>query len=138
MSEPENTTPAPGEPDEWGNIHSGIFQSLKWCIGCEKYLPFDKYGVNKRNKDGLTSRCSRCHCELVKEATRKRRELVPIDNLGAYTHVIRDRYGYRTLFRYSILDGEVPKGYDIIYRALPGQLLPKQYWVLNVYENIKV
>ena len=78
------------------------------------------YGVEKRDY-----RCIPCNKIYVN--SRASGVWTPKENLLAYTHVIRDRYDKTKLFKFSLLQGDIPKGYTVIYKGRAGTLLPKQY-----------
>jgi hypothetical protein len=52
---------------------------------------------------------------------------------GAYTHVIKN-HDTGSLYKISIVDSEIPKGYTTIYKTRGGQLLPKSLWKVKPYE----
>lgn len=46
----------------------------KVCSKCGRELPITEFYALKTSKDGLQSKCKRCHCEATTEAARRRRE----------------------------------------------------------------
>lgn len=79
--------------------------------------------------------CSDCRNKELREKRRQKRHLKPQPHGLAYTHVLRDRYDVTKLYKYHILDGDVPKGYNIIHRAKAGELLPAKFKDLPVFEQ---
>jgi len=53
---------------------------------------------------------------------------------GGFTHVITSRYEDAPV-KYSILAGQIPKGYTIIFQCHIGEILPKFYWKLESYHD---
>lgn len=53
---------------------------------------------------------------------------------GGFTHVITSRYEDAPV-KYSILAGDIPKGYTVIFQCQIGEVLPKFYWKLESYHE---
>ena len=61
-------------------------------------------------------------------------KLVRKKHTGGFTHVITSRYEDAPV-KYSILAGQIPKGYTIIFQCHIGEILPKFYWKLESYHD---
>ena len=93
------------------------------CIDCGKYI-------------GLAGRADRARA-LCPECYRQRQRLAYVSNKGnkprrnqcAYLMVIRDRYDKTKLFKAN----QCHEGFEVIYHAPYGHLLPRKYIELPAY-----
>lgn len=53
-------------------LKAGLFvnEGMKWCKGCDKFVPVVGFYVAAHNRGGLTSLCKRCH--LAKYGAKKK------------------------------------------------------------------
>lgn len=96
------------------------------CISCNVFLEYEDRG----RRGG---RCKKCASERAKGYRVVSGELEKARaNVCAYQYVIRDRYSGE-LYKWN----SVPSGYEEVYKAMPGYLLPRKYKDLKEYVDEK-
>lgn len=73
---------------------------------------------------GQSFQCKPCRAKVIKEW--RQNNHYARKNAGAYTHVIRNEET-KHIFKFSLLEGNIPNGYTVVYQAGPGELLPQIY-----------
>lgn len=101
----------------------------QYCGKCKKYLPLSAYYESMR-----ISCCIKCHNATRRFKRNNPKKPVRHKHMGGFTHVITSRYEDVPL-KYSILAGEIPKGYNVIFQCQIGEVLPKFYWKLESYHE---
>lgn len=102
-----------------------------FCSKCKTIKPAAEMVVRMTNKKARAKTCKACHAVYARDHYRNKTPAK--ENPLAFTHVIADRYTGR-LYKYSLLQGELPSGYTIIHVGMAGFLLPVRYKDLEAYD----
>lgn len=106
----------------------------KWRILCPRCGEFrERNEYHGREKPD--SACAYCRLEHKKNIYAG--QIPPKKHLQAYTHVLQDKRDKTRIYKYSLLQGDVPKGYNILFKGKPGELLPRIYRNYEVWNESK-
>jgi hypothetical protein len=95
-----------------------------WCTHCHDWLWRGLFHGRKQP------------CRYCKECLKKVRANVkqhrPVNHGGMYTHAIRCN-STGIVYRFSIMDNELPEDYTVIYKTRGGEMLPRKFWREKIY-----
>jgi len=122
------------EPIDYHDNGRPIWDS-KWrilCPRCGEYRERNEY----HGRQKPDSACKYCRLEHKKLLYRGIAGATK-DSKRAYTHVIQHKRDMTRIYKFHILQGDVPKGYNILFKGKPGELLPRRYMDYEVWDESK-